>query len=166
MMDSISIGKTVRAWVGLGANLGNAKDTLEHAIQKLASLPHTSLSAVSSFYKTAPVDAYGPDYINAVACCLTNLPAIEMLKAMQSIEKEFGRERPYYHAPRTLDLDLLLYGDLKMQTAFLTLPHPAMHLRRFVLEPLYELDQTLLIPEHGDVKDLLDALPEQKIERL
>lgn len=157
---------TVQAWIGLGANLGDARATLEAALQALNALPGTRLLRRSSFYRSAPVDADGPDFINAVACCETAMAPLDLLHEMQRIELAYGRQRPYYHAPRTLDLDLLLYGNQTMQTAELMLPHPAIGKRAFVLLPLAELDMALWIPGQGNVKDLLPQVQDQRIERL
>ena len=129
-----------RAYVGLGANLGaDLLATLTQAAQALAALPDTRLLALSSAWRSAPVDAGGPDFLNAVAALETGLPPLELLDALQAIEQAHGRERPYRNAPRTLDLDLLLYGDLVLDTARLTLPHPRLAERAFVLRPLLEI---------------------------
>lgn len=129
----------VAAWVALGANLGDAQATLERALTALEALPDTRLSKRSSLYRTAPVDATGPDFINAVAEIRTSLEAHALLAALQSIEQSEGRERPWRNAPRTLDLDLLLYGDERIDTPALTVPHPRMQERAFVLVPLAEI---------------------------
>jgi len=129
----------VHAWVGLGANLGDARAALRGAVRALADLPGTQLRQVSSLYRSAPVDAGGPDYLNAVAELHTQLPALALLHALQAIEQAAGRERPYRNAPRTLDLDVLLYGDERHATAELTVPHPRMGERAFVLLPLAEI---------------------------
>lgn len=128
-----------RAAIGLGANLGEARQTLLEVLTELAGLPWTQVDAVSSFYKTAPVGASGPDYINAVALLSTSLGPVELLHALQGLEWAHGRERPYRQAPRTLDLDILWYERLTRHTAELTVPHPRWHERAFVLEPLAEV---------------------------
>ncbi|MGL4668507.1 MAG: 2-amino-4-hydroxy-6-hydroxymethyldihydropteridine diphosphokinase [Saezia sp.] len=156
----------VTAWIGLGGNLGDIKKTLKNALQVLNDSPHIADMHVSSFYESVPVDAQGENFINAVACFQTTLTPMELLYLLQSIELKFGRERPYWHAPRTLDLDLLLYGDLMMQGPELTLPHHAMHERAFVLLPLAELNDQLVIPPHGGVKDLLEEVKGQSIKKL
>jgi 2-amino-4-hydroxy-6-hydroxymethyldihydropteridine diphosphokinase len=112
------------------------------------------------------VDAGGPDYVNAVAAVDTTLGAHELLSALQGVEDDFGRERPYRNAPRTLDLDLLLYGDLKFSDAVLTVPHPRLHVRAFVLKPLAELAPDLELPGLGPLTGLLPAVSDQRIERL
>lgn len=132
------------AWIGLGANLGDARAALRSAVQAMAALPGTRLLRVSSLYRSAPVDAGGPDYLNAVAELDTTLAPLELLHALQRIEQAAGRERPYRNAPRTLDLDLLLYGTLRLDSAELTVPHPRMGERAFVLLPLAELAPQLV----------------------
>ncbi|MDO5678718.1 MAG: 2-amino-4-hydroxy-6-hydroxymethyldihydropteridine diphosphokinase [Pelistega sp.] len=127
------------AYIGLGSNLGESKDILAQALRDLSQHLSIKLIRVSSYYRSAPVDSSGPDYINAVACLETSLSALDLLHIMQAIELEHGRERPYFNAPRTLDLDLLLFEDFISQSAELTVPHPRMHQRAFVLAPLAEL---------------------------
>ncbi|MET0333972.1 MAG: 2-amino-4-hydroxy-6-hydroxymethyldihydropteridine diphosphokinase [Rhizobacter sp.] len=154
------------AYVGLGANLGEAVATLRQAIAELGTLPGTRLDAVSSLYRSAPVDATGPDYVNAVAAVRTALAAHELLAHLQAIETRQGRERPYRNAPRTLDLDLLLYGDEQIATPDLTVPHPRMHERAFVLLPLAELaGDKLLIPGRGAIASWLPQVATQPITR-
>lgn len=126
-------------YVALGANLGDALAAVRHAMDAIGRLEHTQLTRRSSFYRTAPVDAVGPDYINAVVEISTALPAPVLLQRLQQLERDAGRERPYPNAPRTLDLDLLLYGDARMHSPALTLPHPRMAERAFVLVPLAEI---------------------------
>jgi 2-amino-4-hydroxy-6-hydroxymethyldihydropteridine diphosphokinase len=154
------------AFVGLGANLGDAAGMLRETLSQLAQLPDTRLRAASSLYRTAPVEASGPDYINAVAWLDTGLAPLELLARLQTLEQQAGRARPYRNAPRTLDLDLLLYGDEVRDDPILTLPHPRMHLRAFVLVPLAELCADLQVPGLGGVPDLLKALEPQTIARL
>jgi 2-amino-4-hydroxy-6-hydroxymethyldihydropteridine diphosphokinase len=129
----------VTAYVGLGANLGKPLQTVRDALDRIGELPRTALVRHSSLYRTAPVDAGGPDYINAVAEIETRLSAPELLVQLQRLEGEAGRERPYRNAPRTLDLDLLLFGGGRIESAFLQVPHPRMHERAFVLVPLAEI---------------------------
>ena len=154
------------AYIGLGANLGDARGTLAGAIDDLALLPATRITARSSFYATAPVDADGPDYVNAVVALATTLDASSLLAICLSIEVLHGRERPYRHAPRTLDLDLLLHGDAVFDTPYLTLPHPRMHQRAFVLAPLAEIAPQLIIPGHGRARDCLETLGAQRFSRM
>lgn len=151
------------AWIGLGANLGDRTAALRTALAALAALPGTRLRRVSSLYRSAPVDAGGPDYLNAVAEIATQLPPHDLLAALQAIEHAAGRERPYRNAPRTLDLDILLYGDLRLDTATLTLPHPRLHERAFVLLPLAELAPERVLPQwlagvRGQAIERCDAL--------
>ncbi|WP_243457683.1 2-amino-4-hydroxy-6-hydroxymethyldihydropteridine diphosphokinase [Ottowia testudinis] len=129
----------VTAYVALGANLGDAAAALRQAIGALNQLPGTHVSAHSSLYRTAPVDATGPDYVNAAVQLSTRLTAPDLLNALQALEQAAGRQRPYRHAPRTLDLDLLLYGDARIDSPLLTVPHPRMWQRAFVLVPLHEI---------------------------
>jgi 2-amino-4-hydroxy-6-hydroxymethyldihydropteridine diphosphokinase len=126
----------VLAYIGLGANLGDAQKTLLHALRILNTTPGI-LSVVSSgFYSTQPVDAEGPDYVNAVAEVQTRLNAMSLLKVLQELECAAGRQRPYRNAPRTLDLDILLYGSARIDSPSLTVPHPRMTERAFVMVPL------------------------------
>jgi len=129
----------VIAYVGIGANLGDAVATVRGAIERLGSLPQSHVMKASSLYRTAPHDAQGPDFVNAVAQLQTGLEADELLAHLQEIEQEAGRERPYRNAPRTLDLDLLLYAADRIDGAKLTVPHPRMRERAFVLVPLSEI---------------------------
>jgi 2-amino-4-hydroxy-6-hydroxymethyldihydropteridine diphosphokinase len=155
-----------RVFVGLGANLGPAQATLQQALHDLAALPGTRLVAASSIYRSAPVDAEGPDFSNAVAELATELTPHELLRALQVIEHVHGRVRPYRHAPRTLDLDLLLYGQRGQTDAELTLPHPRLHERAFVLLPLLELAPGLVHPQLGPLAPWADRVAGQVTERL
>ncbi|QBK05239.1 2-amino-4-hydroxy-6-hydroxymethyldihydropteridine diphosphokinase [Hylemonella gracilis] len=148
------------AYVGLGANLGDARETLRHALVELDRLPGTRLVRASSIYRSAPVDAQGPDFWNAVAGIETRLNPYELLAALQQLEQAAGRERPYRNAPRTLDLDLLLHGVLRQDDPELTLPHPRMRDRAFVLLPLAEIAPGLV--DTGDLARVAD----QRIQRL
>jgi 2-amino-4-hydroxy-6-hydroxymethyldihydropteridine diphosphokinase len=134
----------VTAYIALGANLGNAVQTLQEAIKNLGRIPHTSLVKHSSLYQTAPIDSSGPDYINAVAEVLTYLPAPELLQQLQTQEQAAGRQRPYPNAPRTLDLDIVLYGSGQIHSAHLNVPHPRMAQRAFVLVPLADIAPQLV----------------------
>ena len=151
---------TVRAYVAIGANLGDAKATVLQAIDALDALPQTRVAARSSLYRSAPFEASGPDFINAVAALDTGLGAHALLDAMQQLELQTGRERPYRNAPRTLDLDLLQHGDGALDTPTLTLPHPRMTQRAFVMLPLAEIAPQLVTPQQ------LAAVAGQPIERL
>ena len=154
------------AYVGLGANLGDARATLAAAFDALAALPQTELTRRSSLWRSAPIDSSGPDYLNAVAELRTTLAPLELLHRLQAIELAHGRERPYRNAPRTLDLDLLTMDSVSLVTPELTLPHPRAHERAFVLAPLAELAPQLEIPGQGRVAVLLPAVAGQRIERL
>ena len=148
------------AYIALGANLGEAAAVVASAIDALNRLPDTRLEARSHLYRSAPVDAQGPDFINAVAAVSTRLTAPDLLLALQQLEQRAGRERPYRNAPRTLDLDLLLYGDACIDSPSLTVPHPRMMERAFVLIPLAEIAPDL-VPAAA-----LAAVAGQRIERL
>lgn len=162
-------------FVGLGANLGDARATLRAALAELRVLAEPGSFQASPFYGTAPVDSSGPDYVNAVARLRTALSPHALLDALQAIEQRFGRERPYRNAPRTLDLDVLLYGvhegqgGLVLHDERLTLPHPRAALRGFVLEPLAALWPDGDIPGAGRVAERLAAVradPAQRVDRL
>ncbi|MGB3288828.1 MAG: 2-amino-4-hydroxy-6-hydroxymethyldihydropteridine diphosphokinase [Burkholderiaceae bacterium] len=154
-----------RAYVGLGANLGEALASLKQAASELAQVPGVSALTLSPFYRSAPVDSSGPDYVNAVAALETTLDADALLAAMQKIELDHGRLRPYRNAPRTLDLDLLLYGEQEISRPELTVPHPRMHQRAFVLRPLADLAPTLRLRQ-GSLAELLAACSDQRLEAL
>ncbi len=155
------------AYIGLGANLGDAADTVRTAIEGLNRMPASRVLAVSSLYRSAPIEADGPDFINAVAALQTTLTAYELLAQLQALEAEFGRERPYQNAPRTLDLDLLLYGDRQIATDDLTVPHARLHQRAFVLLPLAELaGERYVVPGRGSIESLLPDVASQSITRL
>ena len=150
----------VNVYAGLGANLGHARQSIDSAILALGKLPETLLVGRSSFYQSAPFQADGPDYTNAVVHLRTRLNAIDLLRAFQSVEDLAGRERPYRNAPRTLDIDLLLYGDGNIQSPELQVPHPRMHERAFVLLPLSELSPELV------TTDELCGVQDQVVNRL
>ena len=150
----------VTALVALGANLGDPARALREALQRLSEAPGVRLVRTSSVYRTAPIDSSGPDYLNAVAEIATTLTAPDLLTALQAIEQGAGRERPYRNAPRTLDLDLLLYGSARIHSATLTVPHPRMGERAFVLVPLSEI-----APERV-TDEALAAVSGQGIQRM
>jgi len=157
----------VQAFIGLGANLGDPQAQVRRAIAGLGSLPRTRLLASSSLYRSAPVDVGPqPDFVNAVAKIETQLGARELLEELLTAEARSGRERPAPGAPRTLDLDLLLYGDQLIEEPGLVVPHPRMHQRAFVLMPLAEIAADASIPRKGSVKTLLAACRDQKIQRI
>ncbi|MDE2504914.1 MAG: 2-amino-4-hydroxy-6-hydroxymethyldihydropteridine diphosphokinase, partial [Burkholderiales bacterium] len=153
-------------FVGLGANLGDAGATLAAALAELGALPGTTLAAVSARYRSAPLDAQGPDFINAVAELSSALEPLALLRRLLAIEARHGRERPYRHAPRTLDLDLLLYGQRRCATPELELPHPRLSERAFVLLPLLELAPDLVHPDLGPLAPWAERVRDQRIERL
>jgi 2-amino-4-hydroxy-6-hydroxymethyldihydropteridine diphosphokinase len=154
------------AYVGIGANLGDAQANVLDALRRLALLHGTTVIETSGLYRTAPVDSSGPDYINAVACIDTAFDPHELLSALQDIEQAHGRERPYRNAPRTLDLDLLLYGDQRIDSETLTVPHPRMHERGFVLAPLAEIAPDIVIPGVGPIHDYLPLVASQAVEKV
>jgi len=129
----------VSACIALGANLGDARLTVLQAIQDIGCLPGCLVKAVSRLYRTAPHEARGPDFVNAVVRIDTRLTAPALLQALQALEHAAGRERPYVNAPRTLDLDVLLYGQGQIHSPLLTVPHPRMMDRAFVLRPLADV---------------------------
>lgn len=153
-------GTEALAFVALGANLGDARATVQRALTGLASLPATRVLRVSSLYRTVPLEASGPDFINAVAAVSTRLSAFELLSALQQMENAQGRQRPYINAPRTLDLDILLYGDAPINSPNLQVPHPRMTQRAFVLVPLAEIAPQLVPAKQ------LDAVQWQVLERI
>lgn len=156
----------IQAFIGLGANLGEPARSLEAAVQRLAQLPATTLLKRSKFYRSAPVDSHGPDFVNAAVLLATTLAPLGLLSHLQDIEHAFGRERPFRNAPRTLDLDLLLYGQTVLDTPRLVLPHPRLHLRRFALAPLADLTPDLCIPGRGRLADLLAQVSGQHLVEL
>ncbi|MEY2677609.1 MAG: hypothetical protein RLZ00_301 [Pseudomonadota bacterium] len=151
---------SVMACVALGANLGDAVTTVQQALRDVGSLPYTQLFKASSLYRSAPYEAQGPDFINAVALVHTQLSPLDLLQALQALELKSGRERPFKNAPRTLDLDLIFYGDVILATHELTLPHPRWHERAFVLQPLAEV-----WPERASAAQLA-AVQDQVIHRM
>jgi 2-amino-4-hydroxy-6-hydroxymethyldihydropteridine diphosphokinase len=157
-MAHMTIREPVTAFVALGANLGDAIGAIQEATQALAHTPGIGQVRASRLYRSAPVDASGPDFVNAVAELQTTLTAPDLLGALQGIETAAGRLRPYRHAPRTLDLDLLLYGSASVSSPRLTVPHPRMMQRAFVLRPLAEL-----APERVATEQLA-AVADQAIE--
>jgi 2-amino-4-hydroxy-6-hydroxymethyldihydropteridine diphosphokinase len=144
----------------LGANLGNPQAALAGAMASIAAVEGVKLVAQSAFYRSAPIDSSGPDYVNAVIQLHTTLSAPALLAQLQTIEQGAGRERPYRNAPRTLDLDLLLFGDAHIQSPALTVPHPRMWQRAFVLLPLAEIAPALVSAVQ------LDSVKDQILERV
>ena len=162
--DGVSPG--VEAYVGLGSNLGDRRALLEAAIGDIAAIEATQLLACSAIYESPAYEADGGAYLNAVVRVRTALDAATLLERLQAVERHHGRERPYRNAPRTLDLDLLLYGDERHDGATLTVPHPRLHERAFVLVPLAELAPGLVVPGRGPLAGLLPAVSGQPLARL
>ncbi|MDD5175532.1 MAG: 2-amino-4-hydroxy-6-hydroxymethyldihydropteridine diphosphokinase [Sterolibacterium sp.] len=161
------VSTAVVAYVALGANLGDPLKTISAAIQALTEIPSTNLARASSLYRTAPVGLKNqPDFINAVVLLQTSLAPIQLLEELFNIEAHFGRLRSVANAPRTLDLDLLLHGDSILNDVQLTLPHPRMHQRAFVLVPLLEIVPDCRIPGHGRASELLGGCRDQPIVRV
>jgi 2-amino-4-hydroxy-6-hydroxymethyldihydropteridine diphosphokinase len=155
------------AYVGIGSNLDQPRDHVCLAFEDLARITGTGVMKRSSLYRSGPLGfADQPDFVNAVAEIETSLPASRLLAELKEIETRHGRRRSFRNAPRPLDLDLLLYGELTMSLAHLTLPHPRMHERAFVLKPLYEVAPHASIPGLGAVKDYLEKTTDQKAERI
>jgi 2-amino-4-hydroxy-6-hydroxymethyldihydropteridine diphosphokinase len=149
-----------RAYVGLGANLGDRERTLRAAVDALAAEDGIEVAAVSTLRDTDPVGVGDqPRFLNGAAELETTLTARKLLEALLAVEQQFGRVRvPGEHGPRTLDLDLLLYGDAELSEPGLTVPHPRLHERLFVLEPLAELAPGLVVPGRGEVESLLSGV--------
>jgi 2-amino-4-hydroxy-6-hydroxymethyldihydropteridine diphosphokinase len=148
------------ATIGLGANLGDARQAVEEAMQTIAAFDYCQLHAASPLYRSAPVDSSGPDYFNAVLQISTRLSAPDLLARLHQLERGAGRERPYRNAPRTLDLDILLYGTARIDSPTLTVPHPRMRQRAFVLRPLADIAPALVSAQ------ALQAVSEQVIEKI
>ena len=159
------MGTPERVFVGLGANLGNPRAALAAAFDDLAALPSTTLLARSGLYRSAPVDALGPDFLNAVAELRTGMEPLALLRAMRAIERRHGRQRSHRNAPRTLDLDLLIFGTRHIDTPELVLPHPRLCERAFALAPMADLAPDL---ELGGValREWLARAAGQRVERL
>ena len=155
------------AYVGIGSNLEDPRRQVLGAFDELARLPRTRVTGRSSLYRTAPIGhAAQPDFINAVAALDTQLSAVALLRELQAVEARHGRERSFANAPRTLDLDLLLYGDAHIDEPGLSVPHPRMQERAFVLAPLVELAPKLDIPGIGPASEQLAACADQTVERI
>ena len=146
--------------MAFGANLGEAQATVLQAIQDVGALATSQLVKASSLYASAPHEAAGPEFVNAVAMYDTDLPPLALLDALQNLEKTAGRERPYLNAPRTLDLDIIFYGDIALDSPRLTLPHPRWQKRAFVLVPLEEISPDKVSPA------LLSSVANQSVRRI
>jgi 2-amino-4-hydroxy-6-hydroxymethyldihydropteridine diphosphokinase len=156
-----------QAYIGLGANQGDLVATLNAAVQSLGSLEQSQFVATSPFYRSSPIEADGPDYLNAVVRIDTDLEPYGLLLHLLEIEMVFGRKRrgsdARKNAPRSIDLDLLMVGDLIIRSAPLVLPHPRMHERAFVLRPLLDLAPDLMVPGYGSAATLLSRVSDQVI---
>ncbi len=154
-------------FIGLGSNLGESVEQLRMALTDIEQLPGTRMLSCSSLYRSAPVGFLDqPDFVNAVAKVETNLTPQALLDALLQIEQHYGRERAFHNAPRTLDLDVLLYGDLQIHEHGLTVPHPQMHLRAFVLLPLLEIQPDCIIPAIGQAEYFMQHCLDQVLEKL
>lgn len=155
------------AYIGLGSNLADPIHQITRAIHRISLSPSMTLVNTSSLYRSAAQGyTQQPDFINAVIQITTTYTALQLLEACQAIEQEFGRQRWFQDAPRTLDIDLLLYGQDTYQQPQLTLPHPRMWQRHFVLIPLYEIAPTLQIPGHGALADRVAQIPQQGLDKI
>jgi 2-amino-4-hydroxy-6-hydroxymethyldihydropteridine diphosphokinase len=155
------------AFVGLGANLGEPQRQVQQAFRELDAIAHTRVVRTSSLYRSEPLGlADQPRFVNAVAQVETGLPAGRLLAELQAVEARHGRSRSFANAPRTLDLDLLLFGNVVIDTASLQVPHPRMHERAFVLLPLLEIAPDVAIPGQGPARLLLEKCTNQGVEKL
>jgi 2-amino-4-hydroxy-6-hydroxymethyldihydropteridine diphosphokinase len=155
------------AYVGVGSNLGEPLRQVRDALDELDHIPHSRVVKRSSLYQSAPTGFDDqPDFINAVAQLETGISADRLLDELQEIEARHGRQRSFANAPRTMDLDLLLYGNAVLKTDALTLPHPRMHERAFVLKPLLEISPDVAIPGVGLAKESLKNLEHQVVKRI
>ncbi len=154
------------AFIGLGGNIGDTKQLIKDAIVCLAQHPELRILTRSCMYQSAPVDAEGDDFINAVISLETDLSPEELLRICQQVEQSFGRERPYLNAPRTLDLDVLAYDQLAIHNEALTIPHPRMIERSFVLYPLLEIAPDIDLPGFGKLTKYIPNVKHQRIEKV
>jgi 2-amino-4-hydroxy-6-hydroxymethyldihydropteridine diphosphokinase len=165
-MTDAKTAARITAFVGIGSNLGDSLANVRNAILQIGLLPQTSVSAQSSLFRTAPIDADGDDYINAVIRIDTGLTAGQLLHELQALETAVGRERPYPNAPRVLDLDILLYGRQKIASAGLTVPHPRLTQRAFALIPLLQIDPFVEIPGYGPAHRFAADVAQQVIRKI
>lgn len=158
----------ITAYIGIGSNLDNPQQQVRKALAALAQITDTNLLKCSSLYRSAPMGPPDqPEYVNAVASVTTRLPAAELLAALQIIENRLGRVRTGVHwGPRIIDLDLLLFGTEEIRTTELTVPHPGIRQREFVLYPLAEIAPNLYIPGQGELSEMLAQCPRRGLERL
>jgi 2-amino-4-hydroxy-6-hydroxymethyldihydropteridine diphosphokinase len=157
---------SIICYIGIGSNLGDASAHVQNALIRLAGLPEMRTIAQSSLFRSAPVDSSGSDYTNAVVRIETTLAPEDLLMRLQGIEDEFGRERPFINAPRTLDLDLLLYGQQTIDQPGLTVPHPRLTQRAFTLIPLLQIDPLISIPGRGPAHTFVTGVAGQVIARV
>jgi 2-amino-4-hydroxy-6-hydroxymethyldihydropteridine diphosphokinase len=165
-MISAAETATKAVYIGLGSNLGDATRNVQQALVLLDKMPLTRLEVHSSLFLTAPVEASGENYVNAVARIQTSLQPEELLRELHHIEREFGRDRPYRNAPRTMDLDILLYGLQQIQSDSLTVPHPRLTKRAFALIPLLQIDPFITIPGAGPAHAFAADVADQEIQRM
>lgn len=161
-----NLAAPVATYLGLGSNLGDAVEHVKRAIERLGTLPMSTLDLQSSLFRSTPIDAAGDDFVNAVVRLQTTLSAPEMLRELQQIENDFGRERPYPNAPRTLDLDILLYGEQIISSDTLLVPHPRLTQRAFVLIPLLQIDPFIAIPGLGQAHTFVPNVVSQQIRKV
>ena len=154
------------AYIGLGSNLGDSNQLLGQAIAQLNGLENCAVVSQSSFWQSAPYEAQGPDFTNAAIGLSTSLAPLALLKKMQEIENQLGRKRPYPNAPRTLDLDLLWMQETNIKSAELTLPHPRLHMRAFVVLPLAQIAPDLAIDGLGKISDWVKQTRDQVVKQL
>lgn len=158
---------TERAYIGLGSNLDNPMAQLQRAVDELRTLPDTRLTALSPWYRSAPMGPQDqPDYLNGVAQLSTSLSPPELLRQLQAIEQRHQRVRGRHWGPRTLDLDILLFGDQHIDLPELQIPHPGIYLRNFVLLPLADIDPNLRFPDGSELAMRLENCPSDGIVRL
>ena len=158
--------KPTKVYIGIGSNLDEPAEQVRRALIALQALPHTALEKSSALFRTAPIDAEGDDFINAVALLQTQLSPLALLQALQQIEADFGRQRPFVNAPRTLDLDILLYGPQRLHTPELIIPHPRLTQRAFALIPLLQVDPFVSIPGQGPAHAFVPDVAAQVIEKV
>lgn len=160
--------ESVSCYIGIGSNMGNRMEYCREAVKRIGNLPGSEIKAVSPVFETEPMERTGQDwFFNCVLEILTTLPPDELLKGCQEVEQFLGRKRVVRFGPRTIDIDLLLYGDQIINEPFLTVPHPRLHQRRFVLEPLAEIAPQLKHPLLNKTPgELLSGLGDQKINRV
>ncbi|AGF47843.1 2-amino-4-hydroxy-6-hydroxymethyldihydropteridine diphosphokinase [Candidatus Kinetoplastidibacterium crithidiae] len=157
---------SIKTYIGLGSNQGNSIANIKNATNHIYSIFHKNNCRTSKLYSTTPVDADGPNFTNSVMeIYLTNSP-IDLLDQLQKIENKFGRTRPYKNAPRTLDIDILLYGNQIIQSHDLIIPHPRMHERLFVLKPLKDLEPNIELPIYGNINNLIKKIKNQEINTI